>query len=1148
MTKFDEAPPGDRPSIKVRLSAVADVVTVPVRTLRRLIKLHRQTSGSVPHGKCYALKTLELAPLMRQLGLRYAANSSTTWAIVLAAPSPREAKRLGKQETDRRESRLGFHAAIHVAFGRLAERGRFDQKTVRARVRQLGQAEFEEIRRLLARDERLFREDDDQEVYVEFAASFLELNAFAPELVAAEFPGLAHLQRVEELLGTDIDVSALETACGVHEIPPSVRPLPGDQREATVVDGPLSSSARLGQRWVLGAARRARNVRRHARSAVLAARVIESPDKELRTQGEELLNESVRTLSEGLARAEGEPENADAWMPAVRLLVLRASARRLAMAGPEARVLALLQRAVRVSRLPMYFMRMTLRRRAGERRPLVREGHVVNQVKVARLLTSVAMRADSLRLRDDTAAVVLPALSAGAERASSRARGALRRKLSATLERAGLSASSGLEQVARGRLIEELIDRILERGFISLPQLRDAVSRNDLKLPDVTEVPRDPLLAADALLSRTLMGVYRRGDIYLRALQKAMSYQFGTGFGRVLFLYLALPILGAFVLLEGAHHLLNPVLEKLGAPLLPPPEPTSLAVVAAVVFGLIHSRIVRTLARQLLDLFGLIIAWTLFHLPRALFAQPWMQRLLSRPLTRWVLRFLIIPFVVGALAFVAAPLPRENVALRLGCAGLGFVAASWLMGSRLGFWLEGFVVERLAPTWRVLGRRWLPELLRLIGRGFAALVDGMERGMARVEELLRARRRPRGPELVLLAMATGAWAIVAYVVRLYVTLLVEPELNPLKHFPVVTVAHKVLLPFLPALLHWVEKPFSILGPIVGEGLAGLTVFLLPSAFGFLVWELKENHRLYEATRPRNVQPARFGPHGETLRELLVIGLHSGTLPKYYERLRRAAQRSDERRQRARAAKRRAPPFSQDPELRRFRQKVRAIRIAVTRFIERELLPSIAQQPGWHAGALSVKDVELSSHRIRVVLSCSSLADEATEITFEQLGGHIVVGCSEPGFLPLLDSAQAKIVDNALAVFYHRADVQIVREQVAAELSPADYEIVRDGIAVYHAGRLQLTYPIELTWPRELRPRRHGNRWRREVPRLHARKVLYAHQPVAWSAWQQAFAEDAPEATDRLLSGPSLLPTKRSPRSVQASSDDLRVEASTMQMG
>jgi hypothetical protein len=83
---------------------------------------------------------------------------------------------------------------------------------------------------------------------------------------------------------------------------------------------------------------------------------------------------------------------------------------------------------------------------------------------------------------------------------------------------------------------------------------------------------------------------------------------------------------------------------------------------------------------------------------------------------------------------------------------------------------------------------------------------------------------------------------------------------------------------------------------------------LPGLAGFLVWELKENRRIYaanhaganpvghdtariEAVRRSDlsstpIEPAVIGSHGETMRGMLRRGFHSGTLPKAFDRLRR----------------------------------------------------------------------------------------------------------------------------------------------------------------------------------------------------------------------------------------------------------------------
>ena len=133
-----------------------------------------------------------------------------------------------------------------------------------------------------------------------------------------------------------------------------------------------------------------------------------------------------------------------------------------------------------------------------------------------------------------------------------------------TLEACGWNPRNVPEQVACRKMVEELLDKVEEIGFLGMSDLRDAVARNQLKLGDLSNpselLSGDRLLKTDKALAVNLPGVYRRGEVYLRELQRANSVVFGTRTGRFLSLYLALPVCGSFVILEGLEHLVNPVL------------------------------------------------------------------------------------------------------------------------------------------------------------------------------------------------------------------------------------------------------------------------------------------------------------------------------------------------------------------------------------------------------------------------------------------------------------------------------------------------------------------------------------------------------------------------------------------------------------
>ncbi len=135
----------------------------------------------------------------------------------------------------------------------------------------------------------------------------------------------------------------------------------------------------------------------------------------------------------------------------------------------------------------------------------------------------------------------------------------VRPQLVAVLDEVGLAPQNLPERVARSKLVEELLDQIGERGYLAMGHLRDAISRNNLKLPDLSR-PRsflegDQLLQADRRLAIVLDGVYHRGEFYLRWMQRISSLGFGTRVGRFLTRFAVVPFGGAYVVLAFTHHI-----------------------------------------------------------------------------------------------------------------------------------------------------------------------------------------------------------------------------------------------------------------------------------------------------------------------------------------------------------------------------------------------------------------------------------------------------------------------------------------------------------------------------------------------------------------------------------------------------------------
>jgi hypothetical protein len=265
-------------------------------------------------------------------------------------------------------------------------------------------------------------------------------------------------------------------------------------------------------------------------------------------------------------------------------------------------------------------------------------------------------------------------------------------------------------------------------------------------------------------------------------------------------------------------------------------------------------------------------------------------------------------------------------------------------------------------------------------------------------------------------------------------------------------------------------------------------------------------------------------------------VHSGTLPKLYERLRRAAQREDEA---ARAAGEAGPRRPTAEGARgRFREGIEEIETAVRRFVERDFIALLTQSPLWTFGPITVSAVHLVPSRIRVELRCEALGPEPTELAFEDKQGHVVASVAEPGFVAALlarpeGAWPAVLFENALAGLYHMAGVDLVREQLRFALGGSPYYDITDKHIVVWPDRdyrTELRYSLRggwLGWQRPMaRPSVTGEKPETPPPPIDRRELLFGDQVLPWEKWVEVWATEDHSRVERLVQGPSLLPQLR----------------------
>ncbi len=882
--------------------------------------------------------------------------------ILLARPALDRRNTLERESTLRMYWRRLFHASVHVHLEGLAAEGRLGPEAVAARIAAIGQAEFQEAHDVLDQEGYLFPKATPRDVYIEFAAVYLEFTLFLPDLLPVYFPAIRDPQRIDGILAADVDARALFERTRLAGAPgPVVRP---DES----ADEPTEACFQL-----MRDARRASRTGNNVRAAILRSRAarIAPAALTLRLKGEVEadLQQLTERLREALKLTEEERLERRKDLPP---LVDKTGEGQW---SAEARLLYDLQNACIDHEREVYALDLVEWALSGGKRPIKRPLTGQRVVRITKHLRSAAGRLTSTRVSEADRQHLGRLLHEALRQNEERLRARFRPVLVESLRDVGLVATNPPEQAAFAKMVEEVLDHISEIGFFTFSDLRDAISRNNLKLPDLVDpvelIRGDPLLRLDRLLaSSPLDGVYRPSEIYLRLMQRLTAPNFGTHLGRWLTRYITLPFGTALLVLEGIdlvrresdrllgwnyRPLFGPISVLLGL-FLPAPQhaaPTEApAYLVAQLFGshgvaasgaplggtvhqlaavgvsqepmLANAQVVLDptlgteagrpmlpfLAPSLWLLLGLFVL-ALLYMPglrrslRAVGRRTY--RACRRVLVEWPLRAVPWPVVRACLKswpvqilyrLVLKPLPIYVLLIWLLPAAVAegiwpriliFCVLVGVMNSRPGRSLEDAGSRGLAQSWTWLRAGLVNGLLRFIIQLFKAITDGLEYVLYTIDEWLRFRTGDSRLSMVVRAFLGLVWFPVSYITRLYIVVLIEPGFNPLKA-PISILAAKFVYPIIVALevqqhlTPWLEPVF---GPIVAPALSIGTLWLLPDAFGFLFWEMKENWRLYRANRPTTLEPAMVGPHGETMVRLLKPGFHSGTLPRSYAQLRKA---------------------------------------------------------------------------------------------------------------------------------------------------------------------------------------------------------------------------------------------------------------------
>ena len=1108
--------------------------------------------------------------------------------ILIARPEEDRLQGFAREDLLRHYWRLLFHARIDFELGPKTTPSRMTVAELRSRIDSIGQTQFDEVRSVLRNEQMLLRPDDPRHVYAEFVAVWHELHTFAPALLPLYFPSLDNDEVVLRVIGPDCDAAALLEATRPSDLSPTMTvpftPSTGDVAEALLEGSQIHLASRSPRKYaaLVHRANRLRTDGNNVRAALVRRQAFDVAPLDLMNEArQELLREIELLVLRVQAALELTDDEVRPWLAMCERLL---PAARRGFWNANARLLFDLQQVCLDHEQEIYKVDLVRWLRSLGKDSLKHPLPNQRVVLMSKHLRSAALRVPAVQIDSEGRQELSDLLHAAADAAEHLLRKRMEPLVASALTEAGFVPNGVVERVAFRKVTHELLDGVVQRGFLTLGDLRDAISRNQLKMPDLTDVQEfvsgDPLLRTDKQLASRVDGVYQRGPFYLRWLQRVSSLAYGTSYGRLLTKFLFLPFGLSFLTLmaveEVAHLVIGPappagthaVVDAHTTPPVPvehsetqpaivkqlreekidgsemlgvsdeiPSAKAASPPVAAVppvtagrvavrhhwiysdlnmfwlgclIFALIHAPTFRNAVVSLLNATWKVLKIALVEVPRRIITFPPVEWLLKSFPMRLFRRIVLAPFLATAVFCLVLPFfgvyewPNRWWSLAI------LSVSILVLNSRIGRDTEELTREFLSRTWYRIRTHLLLGLFTLVIDAFQWLMDGLERVLYAVDELLRFRSGESSVALGLKAVFGLAWSIVHGVVRFCVTLLIEPQINPIKHFPVVTVSHKLVLTTLTIPLATVLERFY--DRATAYTMTGLILSGIPGVFGFLAWELKENWKLYAANRSPTLRPVRIGHHGESLLRLLCPGFHSGTIPKLFARRRRAARQAHQN-----------PNVNKQA---RYSEKLHHEAESLRHFVDRELVGLLRESRTFRERSLSVKHIELATNRVAVLILDEDQPDEPVRIEFAEQSGWLIADVANASWLADLTDEDRAVFRTALAGLYKLGAVDLVREQIESQLvassipvmasipdatSPANatssvahthpYDIASTGLVVWPFGHYEaeVHYALDETPTATPRPRSLA-RAAGLIP-LPLASLLFAEHSLTWDDWR-----------------------------------------------
>ncbi len=696
-------------------------------------------------------------------------------------------------------------------------------------------------------------------------------------------------------------------------------------------------------------------------------------------------------------------------------------------------------------------------------------------------LQDAQKKLDFLEIPEETKEKWLEVLRSATEQLEEEIREIFGRRILMAMDNAHFRPANHRERIARIKIRDELLDIIIKRGKFNFSDVRDVISRNDMRIKDPSWKELlfgDQLIQLDKEFGKVFYEVYRKSEFYLRWLQRLTSFSFGTPTGRWIFRYVLTPFGGAAILLAALEHLIiHPIYEKLlgYTDSIDVMTPFLIFLTGGLLFLIIHTETGALIFKQILGGIANSIRFLFMESPRWVLKQQKIQGILKHRNAYLTYRWLFLPLLSGLLLgttlyfflsyianlwmgiikpissidwwfWLAKEWPYyykiiiEFYSIKLvwwQFVAFWFVISQFFINVSIGRAIWDWFSYRLIAFWYKVRDQWVIGIVQLIMAFFQQLLISLDYVIYRVDDLLRFHQDEGKYIIFFKAIGQVVWSFITYIIRFLINLVVEPQINPIKHFPVVTISHKIIIPYSILVLNFMRN-----GGFSGWTIAVVTLifqFALPGISGFLAWEFRENWKEFSANKPEHYVPVRVGSHGETVDALLRRGFHSGTLPKLYEKFYHACNKEFIQYDRER--------------IRHIEEKLHHVRLDLKVFLEREFLSALQSREELREKFqhFSHEKIIVGQNHIDLYFVLAGLEEKEGayrwRLRLELESGWLLADLQElerpPEDSPLrFSSEERELVNYDLVSFLFKSGVRLVRGKLEKQLAfyHRDYEV------------------------------------------------------------------------------------------------------------